>query len=87
MKAAGLPAVGPVQGLGFLNSPVLRPTLIAFPSRPSAMSPADREILESDRFVAVDKRMVTSSHLVQKDDRQQSIKPDSHELCLYRLVR
>jgi 4-amino-4-deoxy-L-arabinose transferase-like glycosyltransferase len=87
MKAAGLPAVGPVQGLGFLNSPVLRPTLIAFPSRPSAMSPADREVLESDRFVAVDKRMVTSSHLVQKDDRQQSIKPDSHELCLYRLVR
>ena len=46
MKAAGLPAVGPVQGLGFLNSPVLRPTLIAFPSRPSAMSPADREILD-----------------------------------------
>jgi hypothetical protein len=51
------------------------------------MSPADREILESDRFVVVDKRMVTSSHLVQKDDRQQSIKPDSHELRLYRLVR
>ncbi len=68
LKAAGLLAVGPVQGLGFMQSPVVRPTFVAFPSRESAMSVDDRELLSSWRFESAGDRQELPSHLVFFDE-------------------
>ena len=68
LKAAGLPAVGPVQGLGFMQRTVVGPTFVAFPSRDSAMSIDDRELLSSWRFEFASRMQELPSHLVLFDD-------------------
>jgi dolichyl-phosphate-mannose-protein mannosyltransferase len=62
MKAVGLPAVGPVQGLEFMDRPLMRPTFIAFPSH------QNRYPLGSWRFERVDGIPERPSHIVLFDD-------------------
>ncbi len=88
LKAEGLPAVGPVQGLGFMQSPAVRPTFVAFPSRDSAMSVDDRELLSSYRFEFASRMQELPSHLVLFDEMPRPMylysRPESK---LFRFVK
>ena len=88
LKAQGMPAVGPAQGLGFMQRPILRPTFVAFPPRDSAMSQEDREELSSYRFERVDGSPSTPSHLVVLDELgSPSMSVESAEMKLFRLIK
>ena len=87
MKAEGLPAVGPVQGLGFMQQPIVRPTFVAFPPRDSAMSREDREELGSWRFERVDGVPSHPSHLVILDDPGFGGSVGTNETKLFRLIK
>jgi dolichyl-phosphate-mannose-protein mannosyltransferase len=89
LKGAGLSAVGPVQGLGFMQRPSLRPTFVAFPWRKSAMSEDDRDLLFSMRFERVDGSEERPSHMILFDEllvpHKQSL--FGLETKLFRLVK
>ena len=89
LKAAGLSAVGPVQGLGFMQRPLLRPTFVAFPSRESSMSEDDRDMLSSWRFERVEGTRESPSHIVIFDDLLvgNRLSWDGRETKLFRLVK
>ncbi|MEI8019576.1 MAG: glycosyltransferase family 39 protein, partial [Schlesneria sp.] len=89
LKAAGLQAVGPVQGLGFMERPLLRPTFVAFPARESAMTEDDRDLLGSWRFERVDGARESPSHIVIFDDLLvgNRLSWDGRETKLFRLVK
>ena len=89
LKAAGLSAVGPVQGLGFMQRQLLRPTFVAFPWRKSAMSEDDRDLLFSLRFERVDGGEERPSHIVLFDELLVAYKPFFFglETKLFRLVK
>ena len=62
LKAAGLTVVGPIQGLGFMERPIARPTFVAFPSR------QHQELLGSWRFERVVGITERPSHIVVFDE-------------------
>jgi hypothetical protein len=83
LKAEGLGLVGPVQGFGFIDNPIQRPTFLAFPphTRPSES--------DSHRFQKEDGISIPLSHLVLLDgdnidlDRQN----ENSQTKLWRLYR
>ena len=87
LKASGLPAVGPVQGLGFMQAPSQRPTFVAFPWRKSAMSEDDRDLLFSMRFERVDGGEERPSHIVLFDELLVADAGIGLETKLFRLVK
>ena len=89
LKAAGLSAVGPVQGLGFMQRQLLGPTFVAFPWRKSAMSENDRDLLFSMRFERVDGGEERPSHIVLFDELLVAHKQSLFglETKLFRLVK
>lgn len=90
LKAEGLPAVGPVQDLGFMNLPVQRPTFVATSSRPTAMSEDVRAILTSSRFERIEGLTREQSSLVKLDSGFRNASAGqqrSTDFVLYRLIK
>ena len=83
LKAEGLGLVGPVQGFGFIDNPIQRPTFLAFPPR---TRPSESD---SHRFQKEDGLSIPLSHLVLLDgdnidlDRQN----ENSQTKLWRLYR
>ena len=90
LKAEGLPAVGPVQDLGFMKHSPQRPTFVAFSSRLSSMPPDVREELGSPRFEREEIATPRQSHLVQLDEGISVSSRElrgTTELNLFRLMK